>query len=349
MEHLVAVVHADRGARAPSTSTAARISARRSARTRTSRWRTFDIGAFAKGTPSDLNTNVKVEATVDNTHGTAVAGTFTVDNKPGSVVGAGGCPAAQLGGTFTQSSVDAHARIEEPGAPTTLAIKVVPKPGQTKPSLATFDVKTSVGNLAAVRRVPRPRHRLGARACGGIGGHRLEDDGRDRRGRRAEPRRRERRGPRSGHVSVNAKAKGAFTSPQVQAQVRAETLGASGYAFDRGGRSDVGGGLDSAHVSAEVDGGQGREDPAAHTVKLGRRRRLQEGDRGAEHQARSVPCVADGTDGDGPEQDRERPHRRRQHRRGRLPHGGPGQAARRRGAHARQEPRGEAARGFRST
>ena len=142
-------------------------------------------------------------------------------------------------------------------------MKLVPKPGQTKPSLATFDVKTSVGNLAALRRVPHigtGSARVHAAGTADIESQtmavRAEVDAQNLDVGAATV----------GHVSVNAEAHGPFTNPQVQAQVRAETLGAQGYAFDRV-QVDVGGGLDSAHINAEVDGAAGDKIPQP-TVKV---------------------------------------------------------------------------------
>jgi translocation and assembly module TamB len=271
MQHLVAIVHADAGKGSVDIHGSADLgkTIRADADIALAH---IDIGAFSKGTPSDLNTDVKVEATVDTAHGTAVAGTFTVDNEPGSVVGQA-VPAAQLAGNFTQSMVNARGKIFEPGAPTEIAVKIEPKPGQTRPSLATFDVKSSVGNLAALRRVPNigsGSARVHAAGTADIDSKtmdvRAEVDGQNLAvaGGAAT----------IGHASVNVAAKGAFTNPQVQAQVRAETVGASGYAFDRV-QVDVGGGLESAHIAAEADGAKGDKIPMP-TVKVN-------GDLGVKH------------------------------------------------------------------
>ena len=92
MEHLVAVVHADAGKGAVDINGSADIGKQIRADADIALAH-IDISAFSKGTPSDLNTHAKVEATVD---GGQVAGTFDVDNAPGSVVGQA-VPAAKLG------------------------------------------------------------------------------------------------------------------------------------------------------------------------------------------------------------------------------------------------------------
>ena len=175
--------------------------------------RHIDVHSFSES-QSDLSADVKAKVSLDE-HG-APKGTYSVHVLPGTVAGQR-VPTVHLDGRIAETTITAHGQVNEPGAPTELAVTF----RQGKDPTVQFEVHTHVEHLDRVPRVGPMSEGSAAVHINGVVA--LGSSTIDARVE-AEGHGIKRDGVELGEVNVGGRVTGALTNPAVDVHVRGREL-----------------------------------------------------------------------------------------------------------------------------